>query len=105
MHASKGGLSYDQIMRLTWRQFGAYLDAFTWLLREQSPEGQAENAADDKKVLDDPEIRAKIRAAKARLLADTKRDLERHKKFAGSAPAARGVARHARGLTCCRLSA
>jgi len=35
MRASKGGLTHGELMGMTWRQFGVYLDAFTWILREE----------------------------------------------------------------------
>lgn len=51
MRASKGGLSHSEIMSLSWRQFQVYLDSFTWLLREESKEGQQKNQVDDMKAM------------------------------------------------------
>lgn len=34
-------------MNMTWRQFETYLDAFTWLDREGTKEGKADNQKDD----------------------------------------------------------
>lgn len=47
MRASKGGLTHDIIMRLTWRQFLTYMDTFTWSTREEHEEGRRKNKADD----------------------------------------------------------
>ncbi len=84
MRASKGALTHDAILRLHWRQFGVYLDAFTFWLREESEDGRQENAEAD--------IRAKRgspewKAAKQRLTQETKRDVAKHKAFAASRPA------------------
>ncbi len=34
-------------MRLTWRQFQCYQEAFTWLLNEQGDEGKQANSRND----------------------------------------------------------
>jgi hypothetical protein len=47
MRATKGGLTHSEIMKLTWRQFGVYLDACVWSIREESEEGRKQNAEDD----------------------------------------------------------
>jgi hypothetical protein len=41
--ASEGGMTHSEIMRLTWRQFHVYLDAFTWILQEEDDKGKAKN--------------------------------------------------------------
>ena len=43
MKASDGAFSHSEIMRLTWRQFHVYLDAFTWALQEEDDKGRAKN--------------------------------------------------------------
>jgi hypothetical protein len=83
MRASKGGLSHSEIMQLTWRQFWVYVDAFIFLLREESEEGRKENKTDDlRAMVDVPELKKR----KRKLLEDTKRDVAKHKKFAESNP-------------------
>lgn len=69
MHASSGALTHDAIMNLSWRQFGVYLDSFTWLLREQTEKGHAQNAKDDlTAMVHNPLAKAK----KAKMLEETK---------------------------------
>ena len=38
-------------MKLTWRQFNVYLDAFTWILQEESKEGQQKNRLYDLRAM------------------------------------------------------
>lgn len=58
MRASKGGLTEERIMSLTWRQFGVYLDSFTWSVREEVDEGKRKNRGDDLlAMLEVPELR------------------------------------------------
>jgi hypothetical protein len=51
MRASKGCFTHDSIMRLTWRQFETYLEAFTFTLRQESDKGRGENELDDAVML------------------------------------------------------
>jgi len=57
---------------MTYRQFETYLDAYTYLLREESDEGRKANRRDDMKALaEDEEIAAmkerELQKAKERL--------------------------------------
>ena len=91
MRASKGGLTHEQIMRLTWRQFGVYLDAFTWLLREEAGgDGPMENRKDDRAAA---ALVPELRDRQKRLVEDTKRDKEKWMQFAPGKDAP-GVARN-----------
>lgn len=38
-------------MKLTWRQFELYLDAFLFWMREESEDGKKENRSDDREYL------------------------------------------------------
>jgi hypothetical protein len=83
MRASKGGLSHSEIMKLTWRQFWVYIDAFIYLLREESEDGRRENKTDDlRAMLTVPELKER----KRKMVEDIKRDVAKHKKFAESNP-------------------
>lgn len=55
MRASKGAFSHTDVMNLTWRQFETYLDAFTYLVREESEKGRQKNAFDDAMMLSEDE--------------------------------------------------
>lgn len=69
MQASKGALTHDGIMNLSWRQFGVYLDSFTWLVREQTERGRMQNAKDDLlSMANNPLVKAK----KAHMIEETK---------------------------------
>jgi hypothetical protein len=83
MRASKGGLTHEQIMRLSWRQFWVYIDAFTWILREDSEDGRKENRNDDLRAMTKM---PGLKERKRKLVAETKRDVEKHKKFAETNP-------------------
>jgi len=48
MRASSGALSHDDIMRLTWRQFETYQEAFTYLSNMESEEGRKRNDEADR---------------------------------------------------------
>lgn len=76
MRSSKGGLTHTEIMNLTWRQFGTYLDAFLWLAREASKEGQTQNKVDDLEAM---KKEPKVKAAKQAILDDTNKRMERHR--------------------------
>lgn len=68
MRASKGGLTHEAIMNLTWRQFGTYIDAFMWAMREEYDDGKRKNRADDLySMLQVPELKER----KQRLVDDT----------------------------------
>jgi hypothetical protein len=83
MRESKGALTHSAIMNLTWRQFGVYLDSFTWIAREQTKEGQQENRRDDLKAkAADP----RAKAWKKRILEETKRAVQKSKDFAATNP-------------------
>jgi hypothetical protein len=83
MRASKGALSHTEIMGLTWRQFWVYIDAFIFLLREESEDGRTENkTADLQAIVGNPILKER----KRKLLEETKRDVAKHKKFAESNP-------------------
>ncbi len=84
MRASKGALSHTEIMNLTWRQFWVYIDAFVWLLREESEEGRKDNATDD--LLAMTKVPG-LKERKSKLVEETKRDVAKHKKFAETKPA------------------
>lgn len=47
MKASEGAFSHEAIMRLYWRLFDQYCDAFLWVSREGSDQHSAKNKADD----------------------------------------------------------
>jgi hypothetical protein len=77
MRASKGAFTHEEIMRLPWRVFETYLDAFTWLLREESEDGQKENKRDDLRAMtQDPRFKDR----KDRIVRDVKEKLKRVKK-------------------------
>lgn len=79
MRASKGGLTHSDIMKLTWRQFHVYLDSFTWLVREENEDGRKQNRRDDLEAMKaDPAVKA----YRETLAEETRRIVERHKKFA-----------------------
>ncbi len=79
MRVSKGGFRHEDILKLTWRQFGTYLDAFTFVLREESGDPDKDNFRDDLEADgQDP----RVREWKRKFLEDTKRDVEKHKKYA-----------------------
>ena len=69
MQASKGALSHDVIMNLFWRQFGVYLDSFTWLVREQTEKGRMQNAKDDLTSMSKNPL---VKAKKAQMIEETK---------------------------------
>lgn len=69
MQASKGALTHDGIMNLSWRQFGVYLDSFTWLLREQTEKGRTQNAKDDLVTMSNNPL---VKARKAQMIEETK---------------------------------
>jgi hypothetical protein len=73
MRASKGGLTHEQIMRLTVRQVWVYVDAFTWLLREESEEGVKKNNLADLRLIAGDE---RFKKRKERILADAKRKIK-----------------------------
>jgi hypothetical protein len=82
MQASEGALSHETIMGLSWRQFGVYMDSFTWLLREQTDKGRAQNARDDLTSMSrNPQVKAKkeemIRETKERVAHLKNRSLKR----------------------------
>lgn len=63
-------------MSLTWRQFHAYLDAFTWLLREETEDGRRKNyKADLIEMTQNP----KMVEWKKRLVEDANRKLSKIK--------------------------
>lgn len=69
MQASEGALTHEIIMQLSWRQFGVYMDSFTWLLREQTEKGKAQNARDDLISMGrDPRVKAR----KEEMIRETK---------------------------------
>lgn len=79
MYASKGALTHEGIMGLTWRQFAVYLDAFGWLMNEQSDDGKKKNKLYDMRATaNDP----KLKKRKETLLEETKRKVEKHKRHA-----------------------
>lgn len=51
MTASKGGLSHDAVLRLTWRQFLTYLDAFAHQSREATDDGRKDNWKADRAAM------------------------------------------------------
>lgn len=75
MRASKGALRHSDIMSLSWRQFGVYLDSFTWLLREEGDDKQREKnqKADREAMRSDPRVKQKVKSeadeVKAKLAA------------------------------------
>jgi len=69
MHASSGALAHDIIMSLSWRQFGVYLDSFTWLIREQTEKGHAQNAKDDLISMSNNPL---VKAKKEQMIEETK---------------------------------
>ncbi len=83
MRASKGSFSHAEIMKLTWRQFWVYIDAFTYLLREESEDGRVENKTDDLRAMSQE---PRLKERKRLMLAEHKRDLAKHKKFAETNP-------------------
>lgn len=89
MRASKGGLTHTEILKLTWRQFWLYIDAFTFLLREETDEGRTQNKTDDLRAMTgDPRLKER----KRKMVEETKRDVEKHKRFAETKPSG-GVTR------------
>lgn len=83
MTASKGGLTHPVIMKLTWRQFGVYLDAFTFWQREQSDDGKLDNQSDDMNAKKrNPEWKSAVQRQKTK----TAREVAKHKAFALSNP-------------------
>jgi len=84
MRASKGGLTHEQIMRLSWRQYLVYLDSFTWLLREESEDGRQKNAkADMHAQAADPRVREHKRKMLEQDKAEMKALMERRAKGKG----------------------
>lgn len=80
MDASKGALDHATIMGLTWRQFGVYMDAFTWLAREQSEKGRQENARDDLEAMSKiPEVKER----KQKMVLEAKERVRKAKKRSG----------------------
>lgn len=68
-------------MSLTWRQFHIYLDAFTWVLQEQSDEGRLKNQIWDLQLTrSDPRMKTwkeqEIERANAALAKIRKRHVE-----------------------------
>lgn len=64
-------------MKLTWRQFHVYLDAFSWILQEESEDGRQKNRRWDLKLAaKDPKMKewksAEVEKAK-RALANIKK--------------------------------
>lgn len=88
MWASKGGLTHDGIMGLTWRQFHVYLDAFTWLMNEQSEDGQKKNRRYD---LEARAQETRCKAWKTSLVEETKEMVAKHKERAVQKMKAAGV--------------
>ncbi len=76
MRASKGALTHDSIMKLSWRQFQIYLDAFTWIVREETDEGRAENAKAD---LEATALVSDVRSAKREIIKEVKEKWNAHK--------------------------
>lgn len=76
MQASKGALSHEAIMHLSWRQFGVYLDSFTWLIREQTEKGRMQNAKDDLISMSKNPL---AKARKAQMIEETKEQVARVK--------------------------
>jgi len=70
-------LSHSDIMRLTWRQFHVYLDAFTWVLQEETEEGKAKNRLWDLRFVKDD---SRVKAWKQAEIEKAKRALARIKK-------------------------
>jgi len=83
MRASKGAFSHQDVMKLTWRQFWVYIDAFTWLLREESEEGRTKNKTDDLAAMTKV---PSLKERKRKLVEETKRDAKKHKEFAETKP-------------------
>lgn len=79
MQASNGAFTHESIMRLPWRLFGVYLDAFTYIQREQTEDGRIDNQKDDLKAMSGNET---IKNLKKKLVEDTKaktkKFVERH---------------------------
>ena len=71
MRASKGALSHEQIMRLTWRQFECYLDAASYWLNEESEKGRQQNALYD----------AVLQSSDEGFQSERQRIIEKSKKF------------------------
>ncbi len=89
MRATKGGLTHEQIMRLSWRQFQVYLDSAIWALREESEGGRKENKTDDLYTMaQDP----KMKDRKKTLLDETTKRVAKHVKFAKSAGSKKSAA-------------
>jgi len=80
MQASKGALSHEAIMNLSWRQFGVYLDSFTWLIREQSEKGRQQNAKDDLLTMASNPL---VKAKKAQMVEETKERVAKVKNKSG----------------------
>lgn len=81
MWASKGALTHDIIMKLTWRQFQVYLDSFSWLMNEQGEDGKQKNRTNDlRAMVNNPEAKER----KQSMLQETKEKVakmkERHNK-------------------------
>lgn len=82
MQASQGALTHEAVMQLSWRQFGVYMDSFTWLLREQTDKGRAQNARDDlASMAGNPRVKARkeemIKETKERVARVRNRSVER----------------------------
>jgi hypothetical protein len=89
MRESKGGLTHEGILRLTWRRFGVYLDAFGWMGREGgSDQDRADNARADLKAKGNE---PRLAEHKKQLIEETKRDKANWMKFAPGAPAPNGA--------------
>lgn len=83
MRMSKGGFNYDQIMRLSWRQFQVLLDSCFWAVRSEQTDGQKENLRDDELAMNrDPRIKER----RKRRLQEQKRETAKHERFAESNP-------------------
>lgn len=58
LRESKGGLTHEQVMRMGWRQFQCYLEAFQWIGGQHSDEGRTENTRFDLLYIkDDPRLK------------------------------------------------
>ena len=83
MRSSKGGLTHSEIMRLSWRQFGTYLDAFTWLLSQEDEESRGKVEGYDLQAKkSDPAWKSAVKLMRE----ETKREVAKHKKFAETNP-------------------
>lgn len=78
MRTSKGGLNHEQIMRMTWRQFGVYLDSAYWIIREETKEGRGKNFRDDMEYLKGaPTLYGKAKAAKTSMVEETRKKTQK----------------------------